>query len=128
MRSEICKSLKCFHFLSFSHSKSDYSRDFSICNENQTYVKEIWELILPSFSAYFINKSYNKLEQSIIIETKIEINDINANEVVRLYPLGNTNSSIVELIYHIELGQLFALKSFFGSECKKLYEREVKNY
>ena len=79
-----------------------HSRDFSICNENQTYVKEIWELILPSFSAYFINKSYNKLEQNKIIETKIEINDINANEVVRLYPLGNTNSSIVELIYHIQ--------------------------
>ncbi|KAK8834105.1 hypothetical protein M9Y10_031441 [Tritrichomonas musculus] len=106
---------------------NEFSKSFSIRKENKMRVKEIWKLILPSFSAYFINKSYKKLEQNKIKETKIEINELN-DEIIHLHPLGNTNSSSVKLIYHIELGQLFVLKWYRTEESKKLYERELRNY
>ncbi|KAK8839738.1 Receptor-interacting serine/threonine-protein kinase 1 [Tritrichomonas musculus] len=107
---------------------NEFSKSFLISQENQNQVKEIWELILPSFSAYFINKSYKKLEQNKIKETKIEINQLNYYEYIRLHTLKNTNSSSVKLIYHIELGQLFVLKWYYTEESKKLYERELRNY
>lgn len=47
---------------------------------------------------------------------------------MHLNQIGTTFSSRVELIYHIGHGQLFALKLFYGSECEKLYKRELRNY
>ncbi|KAK8839821.1 hypothetical protein M9Y10_031531 [Tritrichomonas musculus] len=89
---------------------------------------EICKLILPSFSAYFINKSYKKLEENKISKTKIEINELKDDEYIYLRSLGQSGSSKVDLIYHIKLGQLFALKWFYGPESEKLFQRELKNY
>ncbi|KAK8892389.1 hypothetical protein M9Y10_029615 [Tritrichomonas musculus] len=122
-----CDDIKEYEKNFYNEIINVFSESFSISQKNQKHVKEILKLILPSFSAYFINKSYKKLEQNKIKETKIEINKLN-NEIIRLHSLGCGSSSSVELIYHIELGQLFALKFYEGSESKKLYERELKNY
>ena len=97
------------------------------CNGRMNDI-EICKLILPSFSAYFINKSYKKLEENKISKAKIEINELKDDEYIYLHPLGQSGSSKVDLIYHIKLGQLFALKWFYGPESEKLFQRELKNY
>ena len=112
----------------YNKNIKNFSENLSIFREVKLSVKEIWELILPSFSAHFIQKSYQKLEQNKISETKIEIKELNEDEYIELRLLGKTYTSSAKLIYHIELEQLFVLKSYYDSECKKLYERELKNY
>ncbi|KAK8899031.1 hypothetical protein M9Y10_001328 [Tritrichomonas musculus] len=125
---DFCEDIEEYEKQFYNEIINKFSENFSISKRNQKFVKEIWKLISPSFSAYFINKSYKKLEQNKISKTKIEINDLNEDDIIHLNLLGNTYTSSVELIYHIELGQLFALKSFRDSEGEKLYKRELKNY
>lgn len=41
----------------YNDTIKSFSKKFSISDDNHNDVKEVWRLILPSFSAYFINKS-----------------------------------------------------------------------
>lgn len=41
----------------YNDTIKSFSKKFSLSNDNHNDVKEVWRLILPSFSAYFINKS-----------------------------------------------------------------------
>lgn len=94
----------------------------------QEEIDEVWILILPSFSSFFINKSYIKLdEMKLQGPTTLKI-DLSKNKYIKLQNLGHGSSTYVSLIYHIELEQLFAIKTFVSSESEKLFSRENKNY
>lgn len=94
----------------------------------QEEIDEVWILILPSFSSFFINKSYIKLDQMKLQgPTTLKI-DMSKNKYIKLQNFGHGSSSYVSLIYHIELEQLFAIKTFVSSESEKLFSRENKNY
>ena len=61
---------------------------------------------------------------------KSQKNFYSQKKILFLQHLGVGCTSYVRLIYHIELGQLFAIKTLYlkDEKGKQLYDREIKNY
>ena len=114
-------SLNDFDIDHYFYTIQEFSSKFDTKN---TECAEIMQLLIPSFSTYLINKSYEKLE-----EPKIE-KVLEPEKILFLQHLGVGFSSYVRLIYHIELGQLFAIKTLHlkNDRGKQLYDRELRNY
>lgn len=55
--------------------------------------------------------------------------NLNDNEYIKLRPISSGSSSTAYLIYHIEKGELFAIKMQYGcdDENSKLFIRELNN-
>ncbi|KAK8843898.1 hypothetical protein M9Y10_024980 [Tritrichomonas musculus] len=102
---------------------------------------EIWKELRLIILCFIIKRSYLKINQNrfhhfneIENENKEikEINEIkeitlNKHDYIKIKHLG-LETSIVELIYHIEFEELFAMKIFNGNENSRLIEREKRNY
>lgn len=113
-------------FLETINSFSDNSK---IKYPNDKEIRKIWFNIQPSISSYFINKSYIKHLSQRKKNEFIEFipNDMNKEGYIKLKTIGQGSSSVVELIYHLKLEELFAIK-IFNDEGMKTFEREYNNY
>lgn len=106
-----------------------FSNHFVIKQPNFIEIKIFWSTILPSFSSYFINKCYLKLQNQ---RQKNEFTNINENEIkegkyLKLQKINRGSVSTIELIYHIEYEEIFAAKIFDDFE-QKAFQRENENY
>ena len=98
-------------------------------SQNNEYFIKMWKLILPTFSKFFFHTIYTNHSHNKFKETQIDFSEIDEDKIIRLQGIGSTNSSRIELIYHIEKEQLFVLKFFYNfSESNKLFRREFSNY
>ncbi|KAK8887072.1 hypothetical protein M9Y10_038108 [Tritrichomonas musculus] len=99
-------------------------------------MKEIWKILKSSLSAYLITQSYSKINQnrfdnfSFFQKKNQKIENFDEDEYIILRTLGIGSIFKVELIYHIEKEELFALKvpHIIDDETNKLLEREIANY
>lgn len=120
-------TLNDFDINNYLRTIQEFSSQFDTRN---TECEEIMKFLIPSFSTYLINKSYEKLEESKIENFQIPEKILNKEKILFLQHLGVGCTSYARLIYHIELGQLFAIKTLYlkDEKGKQLYDREIKNY
>ena len=90
-------------------------------------ILKLWEIISASITCYLIQQSYTQLKNNQ--RTTIFENPIDEEEFISLRSLGSGSSFRVELIYHIEKSELFAIKIPNGNnDTQKLIDREIENY
>ncbi|KAK8888304.1 hypothetical protein M9Y10_039370 [Tritrichomonas musculus] len=112
-------------------SKFEITIDISKTHEE---VENLWNIITECISSFLLEKSYQNSEFDRIQNHKEIFNTnnhynvhFNQDNFIKLHELGSGSSSFVKLIYHIEDGNLYALKEFYEN-CDKYFERERKNY
>ena len=105
----------------------NFSDKFRIKSTGYQGVDNIWKLVQPSFSSYFINKSYQKLEKERMNLNYIEITEF---DFIELQVLGNGSSAKVQLVFDIEKEQLFAKKvySYLSNDNEKSLRHETFSY
>lgn len=109
----------------------NFMKEFGIHKQIEYDIKKFWSIISPSIATYLIEKSYLKTCKDriyVFIKNiiKNQIKKFNKNEFIELKSIGQTNSSLVSLCYHIEKEKLYAIKTFYYED--KLKEREMNNY
>lgn len=116
---------------SFAEENEALNRKFCIKTATKTF-KKIWSTIFRCITGYLIKKSYENAKINRILNQKqdFDIIAIERKDFVILRRLGNSYCSQVDLIYHLEKGELMALKypNINNIEQPKLFEREKKNY
>ena len=124
------KEMKKIYSMISSNESGRLFYSFIIKKPTNKRFNEIWQKIRPSILCFIVKKSYNKIGKDSLsdfdedIKQEIELNRFNYISIKRL---GSGNSSI-DLICHLGLEQLFAMKVFSQMEQEKLFEREKRNY
>ncbi|KAK8882069.1 hypothetical protein M9Y10_044709 [Tritrichomonas musculus] len=104
-------------------------------------INRVWSNVSLCISGFLIMNSYKKLKKdrmndffsNHIINTdplkRIQL-ELNKDEYIDVGPISSSFNSMVDLIYHIEKEELFALKrsTMSNPEAQKLFDRERYNY
>ncbi|KAK8864103.1 hypothetical protein M9Y10_011799 [Tritrichomonas musculus] len=114
--------------------ENHFFNNFLVKNPTDKEIKDIWIDLRRSILCFILKKSFLKINKDRInnynfIEQPVKTKeiDLHYNKFIKIKKLGNKNS-IVYLIYHFELEELFALKVFSINQNKELFEREKRNY
>lgn len=131
-----------------------FNDEIFLSNTSDSQIHKIWKFIRPCISGYLIKESYektkiNRLDNFIRFERRKEksgtkttlgtssenfssneILIIKEDEFIELRDIGLGSNFKTVLIYHIERGELYALKKQQGMNKKigKLIKREIENY
>ena len=106
---------------------------FNLLSPSNNDLNKIWHELRRIILVFIVKKSYLKMSTNRFLSF-----DANKNQEINEYELNNFNFikikqlgasiSSAELICHIGLEQLFAMKIFYDADRKKLFEREKRNY
>ena len=112
---------------------SRFFNSFIVKISSNKQINYIWHELQRSILSCIVQKSYLKMNKNRLLNfdfkdkpenREIELNNSNN---IKITNLGASISS-TELICHIGLEQLFAMKIFYNSQRDKLFGREKRNY
>ena len=121
----------------FMEEINGFGESFEVCQKAGRHIIHITKNIFSCLTGYLIKESYLKLSKK-----QLEINSLNTsndscdnkipvkkslNDFVILRKIYTGSFSYIDLVYEIESGEMFALKTFKEND-KILNEREYKNY
>lgn len=104
-----------------------FLKDSKIQSYLSNSISKLWRIIGTSIIGYIIKQSYIKL--NLNKNTNVFEKPVEDEDYIRLRNLGSGSSFRVDLIYHIEKSELFAIKiPICISDTQKLINREKSNY
>ena len=108
---------------------------FHVIIENNESIKSFWKIIQPCIFGYLIKKSFIQNEKNRLYDFLNKIEEeknkpkiFEENEFIFLDKLGLSETSIIQLYYHVESEKLFAIKKLHQKNLEKLIQRELDNY
>ncbi|KAK8872041.1 hypothetical protein M9Y10_007799 [Tritrichomonas musculus] len=115
----------------FQEENENLKKEFEIKERNKTF-KYIWLLIAPCIVGYLIKKAYFKTKKDRFSNQKQDSDKITIyrKDFVVLRNIGFGSLFKVDLIYHLEKGELMAIKTQngFDKNIQKYIKRETENY
>lgn len=115
---------------------SDFNSQIFFIGKNFSSFVTISGLIQTSISHYLLLSAHIKVNQNRYMKflmqknQKITPETMKENEYIEILDIGSGYTSNIKLIYHIEKGEIFALKKphLNDSETNDLVKREIDNY